>query len=133
MDKTGKIDSAPESVHDELPPVEHMSFIQTIRRYKVASLMCVLAAVGALSDGYQVQMSGSIVALDGFINQFGELQSRGKVVVDPQYIALWGCKFSSTLLWTRLTAGNSQPLKMLLPWAAHCSARIPLTDLGVNG
>lgn len=87
-----KIDATPESIHNELPPVEHLTFVQCIRKYKFASLMCVLAAVGALSDGYQVQMSGSIVALDGFINTFGDLQDDGTYVVDPQYLALWGCK-----------------------------------------
>lgn len=80
-------------VPDEVGPLEQrLSFVQCIKTYKYASLLCVLAAVGALSDGYQVQMSGSIIALPGFIDQFGQRQDNGKLVLDPQHVALWGCK-----------------------------------------
>lgn len=65
---------------------------QNIKTHKHASLVCMLAAVGALSDGYQIQMSGSIVALPGFIQTFGDLQPNGEHVINPQYLALWGCK-----------------------------------------
>jgi hypothetical protein len=61
--------------------------------YRHASIICILAAVGALSDGYQVQMSGSIIALDGFIRTFGDIQQNGTYVVNPQYISLWGGRF----------------------------------------
>lgn len=75
---------------DLLPPVEKTGLFRTLKVYRFASLLCVLAAVGAMSDGFQVQMSGSIVALPGFINQFGDLQPNGKRVINPQYLALWG-------------------------------------------
>jgi hypothetical protein len=75
-----------------LPPVEKTGLFRTLKVYRFASLLCVLAAVGAMSDGFQVQMSGSIVALPGFINQFGDLQPNGKRVINPQYLALWGGK-----------------------------------------
>ncbi|KAL2843830.1 hypothetical protein BJX68DRAFT_269999 [Aspergillus pseudodeflectus] len=46
------------------------------------------AAVGTLSDGYLVQMSGSIVALPGSVRTFGDLQPDGSYNIDPQYISL---------------------------------------------
>ncbi|KAF6818682.1 MFS alpha-glucoside [Colletotrichum plurivorum] len=70
--------------------VKQLGLLQTLRKYKHASVICMLAAVGALSDGYQVQMSGSIVALPGFKETFGEPQTDGSYVIDPQYLALWG-------------------------------------------
>lgn len=72
-------------------PCRQLGLLESLRTYKFASIICILAAVGALSDGYQVQMSGSIVALPGFIQTFGELQSDGEYKIDPQYISLWGC------------------------------------------
>ncbi|KAJ4167427.1 hypothetical protein NW754_011242 [Fusarium falciforme] len=77
-----------ESVH-EAQPVKSMNIIKSVRTYKHASIICMLAAVGALSDGYQVQMSGSIIALPGFVRTFGVLQPSGKYVINPQYISLW--------------------------------------------
>lgn len=75
-----------------LPPVEQLGLVACTKKYRWATLICVLAAVGALSDGYQVQMSGSIIALKGFIRQFGDPQDDGTYKINPQYVALWGCK-----------------------------------------
>ena len=82
-------DQEPAVVPDSMKP---MGLVKALKTYKHASLICVLAAVGALSDGYQVQMSGSIVALPGFIRTFGDLQADGEYAINPQYLALWGCK-----------------------------------------
>lgn len=76
-------------IPDSMKP---MGLVQALKTYKYASFICVLAAVGALSDGYQVQMSGSIVALPGFKETFGELQPDGEYVINEQYLALWGCE-----------------------------------------
>ena len=78
-----------------LPPVEQLGLVACIKRYRYATLICVLAAVGALSDGYQVQMSGSIIALKGFIRQFGDEREDGTYKIKPQYVDLWGCKHLS--------------------------------------
>ncbi|KAL4882336.1 hypothetical protein BJY04DRAFT_217254 [Aspergillus karnatakaensis] len=78
------------SVDHMMAPTKQLSLLESIRTYKYATIICILAAVGALSDGYQVQMSGSIVAEPGFIRQFGDLQSDGTYKIDPQYISLWG-------------------------------------------
>lgn len=76
---------------------------KNIKTYKHASLVCMLAAVGALSDGYQIQMSGSIVALPGFIQTFGDLQTSGEHVINPQYLALWGCKYYIYLKYCQIS------------------------------
>ncbi|KAF9874273.1 putative sugar transporter protein [Colletotrichum karsti] len=70
--------------------IQQVGLVESLRKYKYASIICMLAAVGSLSDGYQVQMSGSIVALAGFKETFGDLQPDGSYVIDPQYLALWG-------------------------------------------
>lgn len=77
---------------EDFPSIEQLSIWKGIKMYRHASIVCILAAVGALSDGYQAQMSGSIVALPGFIRQFGDLQPDGDYKINPQYLALWGCK-----------------------------------------
>ncbi|KAJ4252332.1 hypothetical protein NW762_010930 [Fusarium torreyae] len=79
-----------ESVRSEVQPVKFVTVFQSLRAYKHASIICILAAVGSLSDGYQVQMSGSIIALPGFVRTFGVLQPSGKYVINPQCISLWG-------------------------------------------
>ncbi|KAF2108079.1 general substrate transporter [Lophiotrema nucula] len=78
------------NVTQQLDHQESLTLVQCLRKYKWASLFCLLASIGSLSDGYQVQMSGSIVALPGFIRQFGAIHANGKYVIDPQYISLWG-------------------------------------------
>lgn len=92
MSDSAKDDGATEAARVTVAPAEHLGLVKTIKTYKRASFFCVCAAVGALSDGYQVQMSGSIVALPGFVRTFGELQPSGEYVIDPQYLALWGGK-----------------------------------------
>lgn len=89
-------DKVPENqVLPNYRPVQQLGLFQALKTYKMATIVCVLAAVGALSDGYQVQMSGSIVALPGFIRTFGDEQDDGTYKINPQYLALWGCKLTS--------------------------------------
>lgn len=85
-----------------------MTLIQCLKKYKYASFICVLAAIGSLSDGYQVQMSGSIIALPGFIRQFGELQPDGEYVLDPTHVSLWGCKYNPLILSLLMPADQWQ-------------------------
>jgi hypothetical protein len=87
--------SSNEVLPRQLPPVKQLTFLECIKTYRYASLICVLAAVGALSDGYQVQMSGSVVALQGFIRTFGSPNDAGRYVIHPQHLALWGCEYYS--------------------------------------
>lgn len=68
---------------------KYLSLWQTIKRYPRASAISALAAFGAVSDGYQYNLPGNIIALPGFIQQFGSPNAAGKYVIDPQHIALW--------------------------------------------
>ena len=86
-------DDSPVEVTQNMAEARPITLVQCLKKYKYASFICVLASIGALSDGYQVQMSGSIIALPGFIRQFGDLQENGQYVINPQYISLWGCEF----------------------------------------
>ena len=91
-DATSKPAVSTEITHN-LSKEAPMTLFQCLKKYKYASFVCLLASIGALSDGYQVQMSGSIIALPGFIQQFGDLQEDGTRVINPQYISLWGCEY----------------------------------------
>jgi MFS family permease len=75
-----------------------LSLIQTIRAYPKASFICFIAALSAVSDGYQIQMSGSIIALPGFINQFGfPIGVNGAMKLNPNHVSLFGSKLSLLL------------------------------------
>lgn len=80
------------SAPDSEPVSKPINLFQSLKTYRHASLLCMLAAVGSLSDGYQVQMSGSVIALDGFIQQFGKMGTDGELSLDSQHVALWGGK-----------------------------------------
>lgn len=98
-DPSGEHDDGKDSPAIHVPEsMQPMGLVKSLRVYKHASLICVLAAIGALSDGYQVQMSGSIVALPGFIRTFGDLQPDGEYAINPQYLALWGCESPSVTI-----------------------------------
>ncbi|KAL1844932.1 hypothetical protein VTK73DRAFT_1484 [Phialemonium thermophilum] len=114
---------AAEPIHVTLEPVKRLTLLECVRKYKLATLFCLLAAVGTLSDGYQVQMSGSIVALKGFIRTFGDLQDDGTYKVNPQHLALWGCKH---LPYSYL----APPFLLVLPGV--CSSSVLTIFLGSN-
>ena len=69
---------------------DRLSLWQTLRAYPRATFFCAFAAFGAISDGYQYALPGSIVALPGFINQFGSINAKGVFALDSQHVALWG-------------------------------------------
>lgn len=71
-----------------------MSFGQTLRVYWKPMLMCLGTAVCAMGDGYQFKMPGNIVALRGFIDQMGDRNAAGVAVLNPQYVAVWGGRFT---------------------------------------
>ena len=85
VDKLGIIDP-----HSIVSQADDLTLIQTIRTYPKATLLCAFAAFGAISDGYQYALPGSIVALPGFIQQFGSQNAAGTYALNPQYVALWG-------------------------------------------
>jgi hypothetical protein len=75
-------------------PPDRLTIVQAFRKYPWPAFLCFLGAFSAISDGYQIQMSGSIIALPGFIIQFGTPQHpSGKYVLDPYNVAIWGGTF----------------------------------------
>jgi hypothetical protein len=68
---------------------KYLTLWQTIKTYPKASGLSALAAFGAVSDGYQFNLPGNIIALPGFIRQFGYETSNGVWKIDPQHISLW--------------------------------------------
>lgn len=72
-----------------------LSLLHTIKTYPRASFFCFIAAVSAVSDGYQIQMSGSIIALPGFINQFGfPIGVDRAMKLNPNHVSLFGSRAS---------------------------------------
>lgn len=74
-----------------VPPTEQLSFFKAIKRYKYAALLCFMAGLSGWCDGYEQGMSGSIIALTGFVRQFGVLGSNGKYALEPLNVSLFTC------------------------------------------
>lgn len=104
---TDKVDVIPQRHHDDLiknasefiennaqfrAANDELNFFRTIKTYPIAAGTCLLSAFGALSDGFQLSIPGSIIANQGFINQFGTdgLGTGGAKALDPQHVAAWG-------------------------------------------
>lgn len=66
---------------DELP------VWQAVRAYKKMCTLCFIAAASAALDGYQINLSGGIVANKGFILQ---MSGNGANVIPGQYVSAWG-------------------------------------------
>jgi hypothetical protein len=69
----------------------HLGLLATVRAYPKVTFLCFIAALSAISDGYQINLSGSIIALPGFINQFGfPTGANGAMVLNPNHVSLFG-------------------------------------------
>jgi hypothetical protein len=69
----------------------HLGLIATVRAYPKVTFLCFIAALSAISDGYQINLSGSIIALPGFIDQFGfPTGANGAMVLNPNHVSLFG-------------------------------------------
>ncbi|KAF2012730.1 MFS general substrate transporter [Aaosphaeria arxii CBS 175.79] len=61
---------------------EHLTAWETIKAFKINTLICFLTSISAATDGYQIAMVGNIIANKGFIKQFGnKLNSEGEVTL----------------------------------------------------
>ncbi|KAL4900635.1 hypothetical protein BDW74DRAFT_182470 [Aspergillus multicolor] len=49
---------------------EHLTVIETIKTFKLATLVCFAMAFSAATDGYQIGINASIIANKGFVAQF---------------------------------------------------------------
>ncbi|RSH85773.1 hypothetical protein EHS25_003914 [Saitozyma podzolica] len=69
----------------------HLGLIATVRAYPKVTFLCFISALSAISDGYQINLSGSIIAVPGFIDQFGfPTGANGAMVLNPNHVSLFG-------------------------------------------
>ncbi|RSH90015.1 hypothetical protein EHS25_001348 [Saitozyma podzolica] len=71
-------------------PFDDMSFVRTFKVFWKAELIAFIAAFSAAADGYQILMTGSIIANKGFIAQFGTQIPKGSLILSAQVLAIWG-------------------------------------------
>ncbi|OCF31417.1 hypothetical protein I316_06819 [Kwoniella heveanensis BCC8398] len=103
LDIPGRVDNKGTSQHVEdvgddakeeiapyvVPPTERLGFVAAVKKYKYATFLCFLAGMSAWCDGYEQGMSGSIVALKGFVMQFGHQNDDGKWALEPNHVSLF--------------------------------------------
>ncbi|KAB8268354.1 general substrate transporter [Aspergillus minisclerotigenes] len=65
---------------------DDLSIWQTVRRYKLVSIMAMAAAFSAALDGYQINLNGGLVSNTGFIRQMAK---PGTTVIEGQYVSAW--------------------------------------------
>ncbi|KAE8414590.1 hexose transporter [Aspergillus pseudocaelatus] len=65
---------------------DDLSIWQTVRRYKLVSIMAMAAAFSAALDGYQINLNGGLVSNEGFIRQMAK---PGTTVIEGQYVSAW--------------------------------------------
>ncbi|KAL3485888.1 general substrate transporter [Aspergillus germanicus] len=69
---------------------EGLSLWETIKTFKIATMVCFAAAFSAATDGYQIGINGSIIANQGFVEQFGtEIDTSGKPYLASPILAGW--------------------------------------------
>ena len=70
------------------------------------SLFCLLVSFGAMMDGYHSSIDGNIVAVPGFIQQFGPVkQNGGTIAINAKYQTAWGATSSATTIVANIAAG----------------------------
>lgn len=70
---------------------DELGVIQTIRLFKGAVFIGALAAFATAFDGYQISITGTIIANAGFISQFGTAHNaKGALILDANVLAVWG-------------------------------------------
>ncbi|KAF3764006.1 general substrate transporter [Cryphonectria parasitica EP155] len=60
---------------------------ETVKRYRLVTLVGMIAAFAATLDGYQINLNAGIVSNKGFIKQ---MASPGTTIIAGQYISAWG-------------------------------------------
>ncbi|GFZ52130.1 hypothetical protein JCM24511_09903 [Saitozyma sp. JCM 24511] len=58
--------------------------------FRKALFYCFVAYTSSVMEGFVLTMSGSIIANQGFINQFGETQPDGSKVLNTSWVSAWG-------------------------------------------
>ncbi|KAL2823213.1 general substrate transporter [Aspergillus cavernicola] len=67
--------------------LDDLSIWESLRRYKVVTMIAMAAAFSASLDGYQINLNGGVVSNKGFIQQ---MASPGTSIIEGKYISAWG-------------------------------------------
>ncbi|KAL4899290.1 hypothetical protein BDW74DRAFT_183822 [Aspergillus multicolor] len=67
--------------------LDNLSIWESLRRYKVVTMIAMAAAFSASLDGYQINLNGGVVSNKGFIQQMAK---PGTTIIDGKYISAWG-------------------------------------------
>ncbi|KAL4862100.1 hypothetical protein BDV12DRAFT_203379 [Aspergillus spectabilis] len=69
---------------------ETLTVWQTLKTFKINTLICFLVTFSAATDGYQIGMIGNIVANAGFVEKFGtQIDADGKIVLASSVMSTW--------------------------------------------
>ncbi|KAK9599918.1 hypothetical protein V6Z92_000009 [Aspergillus fumigatus] len=69
---------------------EHLSVMETIKTFKLASLVCVAMAFSAATDGYQIGINASVIANKDFVARFAtEKSQNGSPALASSILSAW--------------------------------------------
>ncbi|PKX94853.1 putative MFS alpha-glucoside transporter [Aspergillus novofumigatus IBT 16806] len=69
---------------------EHLSVMETIKTFKLASFICVAMAFSAATDGYQIGINASVIANKGFVARFATKKSHnGSPALASSILSAW--------------------------------------------
>ncbi|KAJ5820027.1 hypothetical protein N7474_005618 [Penicillium riverlandense] len=67
--------------------VDDFTVWQSVKQFKLVSLVAMAAAFSASLDGYQINLNGGIVSNKGFI---GQMATAGTTIIESKYVSAWG-------------------------------------------
>ncbi|KAL3471738.1 general substrate transporter [Aspergillus californicus] len=69
---------------------ESLSIWETVKTFKMNTLICLLVTFSAATDGYQIALIGNIIANKGFVKKFGtETDATGETVLASSVLSAW--------------------------------------------
>ncbi|KAM5346315.1 hypothetical protein ACJ41O_009320 [Fusarium nematophilum] len=70
---------------------ENLSIWETIKTFKMNSIICMLVAFSSATDGYQIGLVGNLVANKGFVEKFGnQYDANGNRMLSSAVMSTWG-------------------------------------------
>ncbi|KAH7381976.1 general substrate transporter, partial [Cadophora sp. MPI-SDFR-AT-0126] len=101
---------------------EDLSVWETLKTFKMNTLICGLMAISAATDGYQIGLIGNLVANPGFVRQFGDdVNASGEPILSSSLMSNWGLvgsisQISGMLLLPFFTDRFGRKPSMFLYW-----------------
>ncbi|KAL4994997.1 general substrate transporter [Aspergillus recurvatus] len=69
---------------------ETLTIWQTVKKFKMNALICMLVTFSAATDGYQIALIGNIIANEGFVKKFGtQTNANGETVLASSILSAW--------------------------------------------